>query len=217
MEYQIVKNEIPLNVEYGTVLNINTNNVTRDTHGFHKYPAKFIPHIPYWAIKKFTGQEHGKLILDPFCGSGTTLVEASLSGYNSIGIDIDPLSILISKVKTTKISIKELSLVVGWIKKNIHIKQNESFYPECNSLDHWFTQESVIKLSIIRTFINNLDVIFTPKKEILDIKDLLLICFSSIIRKVSNADNESQKTYVSHTKIKKPEDVNSLFFSQLDY
>lgn len=44
----------------------------------------------------------------------------------------------------------------------------------------------------------------------------MLICFSSIIRRVSNADNESQKTYVSHTKVKQPEDANSLFFSQLD-
>jgi DNA modification methylase len=42
-----------------------------------------------------------------------------------------------------------------------------------------------------------------------------LICFSSIIRRVSNADNESQKSYVSHTKIKEPQEVNALFFSQL--
>lgn len=57
---------------------------------------------------------------------------------------------------------------------------------------------------------------FGNKKSVKDIQDLMLICFSSIIRKVSNADNESQKTYVSHTKVKIPVEVNSLFFFQLD-
>jgi len=217
VKYKTVKNTIPDNIDFGTILNINANSVTQNTHGFHKYPAKFIPQIPQWAIRKYLKNEIGKLILDPFCGSGTTLVESVLSGNYSIGIDIDPLSALISKVKTTKIDIVKLNLVVDWLKKHIEKPPKELFIPDCQTLEHWFTKETVNKLSIIRTLINQIVDNFENKQAINDIQDLLLVCFSSIIRRVSNADNESQKTYVSHTKIKQPEEVYTLFFSQLDY
>ena len=88
-----------MRIEQESILNISTRNVTNQTHGFHKYPAKFIPDIPKWAIKKYLNEEKGKIILDPFCGSGTTLVEGLLAGHNVIGIDIDPLSLWISKSK----------------------------------------------------------------------------------------------------------------------
>ncbi len=217
MKYQIIKNTIPENIDFGAILNINTNSVTSHTHGFHKYPAKFIPQIPQWAINKYLKNKTDKLILEPFCGSGTTLVESTLSGNYSIGIDIDPLSALISKVKTTKINIEKLLKIADWLKKNVGNSPKELFVPDCQTLEHWFTKEATNKLSVIRTLINNVTDNFGEKTEIKDIQDLLIICFSSIIRRVSNADNESQKTYVSHTKIKQPEEVFTLFFSQLDY
>jgi len=217
VKYRIVKNIIPENIDFETILSINTNSVTSNTHGFHKYPAKFIPQIPQWAISKYLKNETDKLILDPFCGSGTTLVESALSSNYAIGIDIDPLSALISKVKTTKIDIEKLYLIVDWLKKNIENPPEELFIPDCQTLKHWFTQEAINKLSIVRTSINQIVDNFENEKAIKDIQDLLFICFSSIIRRVSNADNESQKTYVSHTKVKQPEEVFTLFFSQLDY
>lgn len=217
MKYQIVKNTIPENIDFGTILSINTNSVTQYTHGFHKYPAKFIPQIPQWAINKYLKNKKDKLILEPFCGSGTTLVESALSGNYSIGIDIDPLSALISKAKTTKINVEKLIEVVNWLKENINTTPKELFTPDCQTLEHWFTKKNINKLSVIRTLIDRVIDNFGNGKEIKDIQDLLIICFSSIIRRVSNADNESQKTYVSHTKIKQPEEVFTLFFSQLDY
>jgi len=214
---QVVKNIIPDNIDFGTILSINTNNVTSFTHGFHKYPAKFIPQIPQWAINKYLPNQTGKLIIDPFCGSGTTLVESALSNNYSVGIDIDTLSVLISKVKTTKVNTKKLLQVVNWLKNNILLPQDDLFQPQCQNLEHWFTSETINKLSILRTLINKTVEVFGNNKDIHDIQDLLFICFSSIIRRVSNADNESQKTYVSHTKIKQPEEVFSLFILQLDY
>ena len=98
-EYQFVKEIIPSEIEKNSILNILTRDVNTQTHGFHKYPAKFIPQIPKWAINKYLSGSKNKNILDPFCGSGTTLVEGILAGYNTIGIDIDPLSAMISKVK----------------------------------------------------------------------------------------------------------------------
>src|SRR5215469_5962917 len=71
------------------------------THGYHPYSAKYIPQIPNRLISAFSKKDD--LILDNFVGSGTTLVESKLLGRNAIGIDVNPLACLISKVKTTVI------------------------------------------------------------------------------------------------------------------
>lgn len=216
-EYQFVKEVIPTEIEKNSILNIVTRDVNTHTHGFHKYPAKFIPHIPKWAIGKYLNGNKDKNILDPFCGSGTTLVEGVLAGYNVIGVDIDPLSAKISKVKTTRVNEKELNKISSWLVREIKANKKGTFKPDCETIEHWFTKDAIGKLSAIRTLINQIPKKFGDSKKANDIHDLLLICFSSIIRRVSNADNESQKTYVSHTKVKEPEEVNSLFLSQLDF
>ncbi|HYH87535.1 MAG TPA: DNA methyltransferase, partial [Pyrinomonadaceae bacterium] len=69
----------------------------------HPYPAKFIPHIPRALINLFHPGDSSK-ILDPFCGSGTTLVEAMNSGVEAVGIDLSPLATLIAKVRTTPLT-----------------------------------------------------------------------------------------------------------------
>ncbi|MBU0558099.1 MAG: site-specific DNA-methyltransferase [Bacteroidetes bacterium] len=211
-----IKEIIPIEVEDNTIFNIHTNGTTSFTHGFHKYPAKFIPLIPNWGIKKYLPDE-GSIVLDPFCGSGTTLVESMLSFNNSVGIDIDPLSCLISKVKTTPLNIDKLEKILGWLRNSISHSKNGNFHPSINNINHWFNDDAIKKLSIIRSLIDKIPTIYGNNKNVLDIKDFLMICFSSIVRRISNADNESQKTYVSHTKLKVPEEVYFLFFNQLEY
>lgn len=216
-EYIFVKESIPSNVEDNTIFNISTREVNQYTHGFHKYPAKFIPDIPKWAIEKYLNGEKNKVVFDPFSGSGTTLVEAMIAGHNGIGIDIDPLSVLISKVKTTSVDIILLNKIIDWLIIQIESNRKGTFIPSIGTIEHWFTLDAINKLSRIRTFINEIPEIFGEERNVKDIQDLIFVCFSSIIRKVSNADNESQKTYVSHTKIKIPEEVNTLFLSQIDF
>ena len=217
LNYTAVKNSIPEKIQQNAILNITTKDISSHTHGFHKYPAKFIPHIPRWAIQKYLRCQEPKTVLDPFCGSGTTLVEGVLAGHNVIGVDIDPLSAMISKVKTTRLRISKLKEICEWLVGEIQSGKHGTFKPECETLDHWFTKDAIRKLSLIRTVINQVTQEFGDTKSTRDIQDFLYICFSSIIRRVSNADNETQKTYVSHTKIKEPEEVNSLFLSQLEF
>ena len=203
---------IPLNIKENTLFDIRTKSVNYLTHGFHKYPGKFIPQIPAWAIKKYGTQNN--IILDPFCGSGTTLVESLLYNHNAIGIDIDPLSVLISKVKTTPLDIEKLTIIKKWVINNINnenIKNRK--IPKIETLTHWFTNDAIDKLGKIRFVIDSISVKFLNAK---DIQDFFYICFSSIIRRVSNADNQSQKTYVSHTNKKNPDEVFGLFFKQLE-
>ena len=68
------------------------------THCFHTYPAMMIPQIARRLLNQY-GVE-GEWLLDPYCGTGTSLVEASLFGMHSVGCDINPLVRLIATAKS---------------------------------------------------------------------------------------------------------------------
>ncbi len=91
MKLSDIKGDIPVNLKIpnrSSILVISKSQRTM-THALHKYPAKYIPEYPRWAIKKYTANKNN-IVLDPFCGSGTSNVEAKLAGYNSLAIDVDP-------------------------------------------------------------------------------------------------------------------------------
>ena len=67
-------------------------------HGLHEYRGKFNPQIVR-AIGNILGLQPGDAILDPFCGSGTTILEAVHNGWNAIGIDVNPLAVQIARAK----------------------------------------------------------------------------------------------------------------------
>lgn len=205
--------KLPKVIPNNALVSIDTNVVTPLTHGFHKYPGKFIPQIPEWAISNYLNDEK-QIVLDPFVGSGTSLVESTVLGHDSFGIDIDPLSCLISKVKSTPLDPTQFLIISDWIMNNKETSAAE-FMPEIDNLSHWFTNDAITKLSKLRTLIDKIPIIFKDVINISDYYDAFIIAFSGIIRRVSNADNQSQKTYVSGTKPKKPAEVYSLFGKQL--
>ncbi len=76
------------------------------SHNFHSFPAKFPPQLPQLFIHNLT--DVGDIVLDPMNGSGTTILEAQLAKRVGIGLDIDPLALKISQVKTC--SLKPLAV-----------------------------------------------------------------------------------------------------------
>ena len=76
------------------------------THCLHNYPAMMIPQIARELLNRY-GTPNG-WVLDPYCGTGTSLVEASMFGMNSVGCDINPLVRLIATAKTTPIALQVL-------------------------------------------------------------------------------------------------------------
>jgi hypothetical protein len=101
------------------------------THGYHPYSSKYIPQIPNRLISTFS--ERNDLILDPFLGSGTTLVESKVLSRNAVGVDINPLACLISRVKTTVISkttVREIENFLTLLQDDIvHVRGNTTL---CN-------------------------------------------------------------------------------------
>jgi DNA modification methylase len=157
--------------------------VSYATHGIHKYPAKFIPQIPRFCIESYSNK--GDSVLDPFMGSGTTLLESYVSGRDSYGIDIHPLARLIAKVKTTPIDPDALSPLAERLLRDVDADagDNSSWIPEIPNRDHWFRENVLGELATIKKHVWAL--------RDGDSKDFFKICFSSIIRKVSNSDNDS--------------------------
>jgi hypothetical protein len=83
------------------------------THNFYRYPARFSPLFARAAIEAFS--RHGDVILDPFMGGATTLVEACALGRHGVGSDISSLSVFLSRVKTTPLSEADLGIVEDWV------------------------------------------------------------------------------------------------------
>lgn len=160
------------------------------THGLHPYPAKFIPHIPRELIKAYS--RPGETVWDPMCGSGTSLVEAALSGRTAIGSDINPIAILASKAKTTPLSSRSRDELRGLL---LRIRVNSMLWPggrpdrrpvipEFHNRDHWFTERAAHELGLIREDIEML--------ETDGARQLALCAFSAIVVAASNQEGETR-------------------------
>ena len=186
------------------------------THGFHPYPAKFIPQIPRHLIELLS--EPGERVLDPFCGSGTALVEAIIAGREAVGIDINPLSALIAKVKATPLTEEQMSKiaqVVAAIGNDIdRLYQSPTLFvnhdgqvpdyptPDFPKLTFWFKDFVIRELALIKHHIIN-DLTDT------NVKDFLKVALSAIIVTVSNQDSDTR--YVRREKKTAPGDTHQAF------
>jgi DNA modification methylase len=147
------------------------------THCLHAYPAMFIPQVARRLILAYS--KHGETIADIFCGSGTTLVESRLLGRNSYGIELNPLAILIAKVKPAPIDCLLLQKVYLSLLDSINrVKLNDNDLPEFTNLDFWFKKQVIYDLAKIKKCIN--------KIEELKIRNFFLVAFSETVRCASN-------------------------------
>lgn len=182
------------------------SNKTDSIHSIHPYPAKFISEIPRNLIK-IIGVPKDTWILDPFCGSGTTLTEAQLAGIPSLGIDLNPIACLMSSVKTRPLT----KSLVPFAEKTISEARNGMTnidIPNIPNLDHWFkrvVQEEVARLLLA------IDLI--PDEEI-EVKEALKLALSSILVRVSNQDSDTR--YVAVEKNIHSDDVYQNFLAASD-
>ena len=172
------------------------------THGMHRFPGKFIPNIVRYFFRSEMLADKNRVIMDPFCGSGTTLVEAALDGRKFLGADIDPLSVMITRAKTQPLTNEELSELEGVWASHDYDEFIPNLVPEVPNLEHWFSETAIRELTSIKGTCLELP----PRLQLFS-----LVVFSSIIRRVSNADNQTQKTYVSHTLPKDPPKPSEIF------
>ena len=187
------------NIRLGERILIISNDQSYLTHGFHKYPTKFFPELPRWAIRKYS--KEGDWVLDPMAGSGTVNVECILLKRDSIAIDVDPLARLLTRVKTTPLKEDVLTNTSNWLLAQLDndVPSEDLAIPEFPYRDNWFRPEILIELAFIRKLIEEMPFNYISDEEVQKYKDFYRICMSSIIRAVSNADNNCTRTVVRKT------------------
>jgi DNA modification methylase len=167
------------------------------THGFHKYPAKFFPELPRWAIGRYS--DPGQTVLDPMAGSGTVNVECLLTGRHSIAVDVDPFARLLTRVKTTPILPAPLGAARAAILGALDEFEaaGEAAFPAALAAmpafpyrESWFRDYILAELGAIRRAIG--DACAGDQQT----GDFFRICLSSVVRAVSNADNNCTRTVV---------------------
>lgn len=172
------------------------------THSIHRYSGKFIPQIARQTIELLS--EPGDTILDPYCGSGTTLLEATLTARRSVGIDMNPVAVLISKVKNTVIDEQYLRRFQQRLLENIAripdaysgqttlADLSDEFgahSPDVSAdtrlVDEWYSKW--FKQNVLRELIGIYREILREKNP--DCRNVGFVAFSDILRKSSNANS----------------------------
>lgn len=158
------------------------------THGLHAYKGKFYPQLAKGLINQLR-LPYGARILDPFCGSGTTLLEGHLNGYATHGCDLHPLAARIARAKTSVLEVDPdvLTEVVAAVVEAVDAAPGklpvtlDQFVPEClEEIGRWFAKPIAQKLNwllkVIRSGSNGA------------VRDFLEVVLSSIIRDVSQQE-----------------------------
>lgn len=178
---------------------------SKDIHTIHPYPAKFPPSVPHQLLQRLSNP--GDVILDPFCGSGTTLAEGLSFDCHVIGNDINFIALLISKVKTSNYFESDFLNCESCIKQVLHnykIQKHIKRKTEFKGIEHWFQDNVRYELDLIKETI----VSIKDKKQ----KELLELVFSAIILDVSN--QESDTRYASIDKNIQDEATIELFIKK---
>ena len=167
-------------------------------HSIHPYPARFIPHIPRHLIQLFQPVVNGP-VLDPFCGSGTTLVESQAKGITSFGIDVNPIAALISNVKTNPPHQEIRPLATRLVA--VAESSTDSASPNIPRLAHWFSPGAVLALAKLTKGLGDIP---DPK-----VRDALRVALSRIIVRVSRQDSDTR--YAAVDRFVEEADVYRLF------
>ncbi|MCX7605737.1 MAG: DNA methyltransferase [Bacteroidia bacterium] len=184
---------------------------TYATHSYHRYPAKFIPQLAARLMQRYS--QEGEMILDPFMGSGTTLVEAKLLRRPSLGVDINPVAHLIARAKLQAFSPTELTQIIRHLKGELSLSLEYGLFrsnpvrpisPFPERLRYWFPDEVLEQLSLITQAVKQLN----PRHQ-----DFFFCALSHSLKSVSYWHDRSIKpTRKLHKSIPPP---LSVFFRQV--
>jgi len=159
------------------------SSVSRATHRLHPWPARFVPQIPATAIDYLS--DTGDLVIDPFCGCGTTALEARLAGRGFSASDSNPLAVLITRAKCfppkapTRARIETWSLTLRPQRSATGLLRDA---PEIPNRDYWFSRPVTAQLVYLLNEIAELAVA----------QDFLRVVFSSIVTGVSRQESETR-------------------------
>ena len=201
-----VRDEVDL---FSQLVNFSKN-IDIPYHSWFKYREGF-SHTLIKELLERSDIGQDEYVLDPFCGSGTTVVEAALNGYSGIGIDINPMCAFISKVKCRSYTDAEVTTILELTNTLVDLlKQqvpNDEYLKKYQEVEKFFSSKNYKRLISVREVIDNQKSIVGNK-----IYELLLCAYICVIEEVSDRkrDGNGLKTQVS-----KVEDVEKFYVEKL--
>ena len=149
----------------------------------HPYPAKFVADLPR-RLLDILPVPRGTAVLDPFCGSGTTLVECQRRGLPAVGIDLNPIACLISQVKTSPLP-RGLAATASAVVDDAAGcgLASAADVPELPRLDHWFAPD-------VQQALAGLVAAIAAAPP--DCQAALRLALSSIVVRVSNQESDTR-------------------------
>ncbi len=176
-KYHHLQGEIPIDLLQGAFISIERNKPLK-IHSLGFQPAKSIPEIPRWFLKKYTNQND--LILEPFAGSGTSIIETLYLNRNSAWLDYQPLSCKICQLKTTKYNpsliLEKAQAIINYSSQQVQAPLTVNF----NNKDFWFQQPVQEGLELLKNEIFKCDK---------NTRVPLEIALASTVRKCSNIND----------------------------
>lgn len=178
-ETTFAKTRIPIPVNFRELA--GRLSFDRLTHLIHPYPAKLLPHIPHYLLRSHYFSSVDSIILDPFCGSGTVLLEVLANRKQALGADSNPLARLISRVKIRQLDIARLDRATKSLFRNLNRDSvPRQPYPDVVNIDYWFAPSTKRQLSAIRERV--------AAVSDTGIREFFEVAFSCCVRNVSLAD-----------------------------
>ncbi|MXO77337.1 hypothetical protein GRP75_05640 [Paenibacillus sp. OT2-17] len=169
------------------------------TGNIHSYPAKAVPDMVHSLLLNLKEHYNVSTVLDPFVGSGTVALESKVLGLDFFGSDLNPLAVMLSKVKVLLIENtgyieQQISILLEDL-SSLQLNKNTPFIIEkFENIEFWFKGENIRELSFIKDKINQF-LKKRTKKHKGTFALILLIAFSSTIRTVSLTRNGEFKLY----------------------
>lgn len=154
--------------------------IDRYTHLIHPYPAKLLLNIPYFFINCKKLSKPGDTVLDPFCGSGTVLLESILAGRSALGADANPLARLIAKCKSSIFDTDRLNLELNKIVRAEKVSTQKMEPQKIVDWKRWYTPKAIDELSILKKIISEIDDD--------QIRSYFEVCLSLTAKKMSFCD-----------------------------
>lgn len=158
-------------------------------HGIGQYPAMIVPKLIGAILEDVKAiYPHFRVIGDPFVGSGTTLVESILHGFEFWGIDINPYAILLCKVRSHQYKLTDLKVKTQMLFERISRDTSELIEVDFNGIDKWFRRDVQVDLSRIRR-----SIMIEPD---LDIRRLMWVALADTVKFTSNSRTSTYKLHI---------------------
>ena len=202
----------------GNVPKINRRNLRYGPHGIHEYRGKFFPQLVR-SLLNISGASESSKVMDPMCGSGTTLVESMLMGCQTFGLDLNPLSVFISQTKCDVLNVDPELLEEQYktlrqqiLNQTVSKRDKLKWFLRLSIKDqeylkNWFSEDVLVQLDNI--------VARIEKVEEVVCKNLFKVALSNIIRNVSWQKDDDLRVR-KHVPENLEVNVSKLFLDELD-